>query len=113
MRSAIRITSYFCAHALAAFDFMGVDQAVEDARTVLHWIERTRAARFTKREAFSGLSRSRFPKVGDLDRPLELLEQHGYIRPVPEPERTGPGRRPSPTYETHPALAAETAVSAQ
>ena len=27
-----------------------------------------------------GLSRSRFPKVGDLDAPLALLEQHGYIR---------------------------------
>ena len=48
-----------------------------------------------------GLSRSRFPKVGDLDTPLELLEQHGWIRRMPEPERTGPGRRPSPSYEVH------------
>ena len=71
------------------------------------------AAAIHQARGLHGLSRSRFPKVGDLDAPLELLEQHGYIRRVPEPERTGPGRRPSPAYEVHPDLAAETAVSAK
>jgi hypothetical protein len=60
-----------------------------------------------------GVSRSRFPKVGDLDGPLDLLEQHGYIRRQPEPERTGPGRPPSPTYLVHPDLATETTESTQ
>ena len=81
--------------------------------SILRWLERTRPARFTKRELFTGVSRARFPKVGDLDAPLGLLEQHGYIRRGPEPEREGPGRRPSPAYEVHPHLAAETAVSAK
>ena len=111
MQAAITAMDYYTAHALAAFDLMGVDQAVEDARVILRWLERTRPARFTKREAHMGLSRSRFPKVGDLDAPLALLEQHGYIRSEPEPERTGPGRRPSPAYEVHPDLATETTES--
>lgn len=113
MRDALRITSYYTAHALAAFDHMGVDPVLSDARAVYRWIERTRPAKFTRREVHMGVSRARFPKVGDLDAPLDLLEQHGYIRRQPEPERTGPGRRPSPSYEVHPDLAAETAVSAQ
>jgi replicative DNA helicase len=113
MAAAITVMDYYTAHALAGFDLMGVDQAVEDARVILRWLERTGPSRFTKREAFTGLSRSRFPKVSDLDAPLALLEQHGYIRPEPEPERIGPGRRPSPAYLLHPDLAAETAEYAQ
>ena len=109
MRAALAVMDYYSAHALAAFDHMGVDQALDDARAVYRWLERTGPQRFTKREALHGLSRSRFPKVGDLDAPLELLEQHGWIRRMPEPERTGPGRQavavlrspPRPCHRNH------------
>jgi hypothetical protein len=113
MRNALRLADYFTVHALAAFDHMGVDPVLAAARELYAWIERTQPERFTKREMFSGVSRSRFPKVGDLDGPLDLIEQHGWIRREPEPERTGPGRPPSPAYLVHPDLTAETAISAQ
>jgi replicative DNA helicase len=114
MRDAIRIMDYYCHHALAAFDQMGVDPVLADARVLHRWIEVNRPERFTKREIFTGVSRARFLKVGDLDPPLDLLEQHGYIRREPTPvDRTGPGRPPSPGYLVHPNLAAETAESAQ
>ncbi len=106
---ALRIGHYFTAHALATFDAMGADAQAADARSVLDWLEKVGKGEFTKRELFSAVSRSRFKKVGDLDPALDLLEQHGYIRRMPAPERTGPGRRPSPTYEVHPSVAAETA----
>ncbi len=106
---AIALAEYFTAHALAVFDWMGLDPALDDARAVLDWLCKARPATFTRRGAFTALSRSRFRKVGDLDPALDLLEQHGYIRPLPEEPRTGPGRRPSPTYLVHPSLAAETA----
>src|SRR5262249_61912431 len=35
MQAAITAMDYYTAHALAAFDLMGVDQAVEDARVIL------------------------------------------------------------------------------
>jgi replicative DNA helicase len=108
MRRAIKIGDYFTGHAQATFDAMGVDPVLEDARALHRWIERTGPAQFTKRQMHMGVSRSRFPKVGDLDAPLDLLEEHGFIRRAPEPERTGPGRRPSPTYLVHPDLATET-----
>jgi replicative DNA helicase len=113
MASAVRVAGYLTAHALAAFDGMGADPVLEAARELYAWLERARPEKFTKRELFSAVSRSRFAKVGDLDGPLELLEQHGWIRREPEPERAGPGRKPSPAFLVHPALAAESAVSAQ
>ncbi|MFI7126835.1 hypothetical protein ACIBQ1_14160 [Nonomuraea sp. NPDC050153] len=68
------------------------------------WLHRTGTARFTVREAFTALPRNRFRKVGELETPLDLLEQLGWIRREPEPPRTGPGRRPSPAYAVHPCL---------
>jgi hypothetical protein len=103
MVSALEVGGYYTEHALAAFDHMGTDPAVEAARVVLRWIERERPDRFTRRQAHMGLSRSRFPKVTDLDAPLGLLEDHGWIRREPEPARTGPGRPPSPAYLVNPA----------
>ena len=104
MRDAVRLGEYFTAHAIAAFDAMGSDPDQHAARAIHAWIERTKPERFTVRQLFSKLPRSKFPTVADLEAPLDLLEQHGWIRRQPDPERTGPGRRPSPTYLVHPDL---------
>ncbi|WP_199443861.1 YfjI family protein [Umezawaea beigongshangensis] len=105
--AAKQLTDYAAGHALAAFDRMGADPAVEAARTVLTWIKRTRPTSFTVREVFSALNRGQFRKVTDLTPALEVLEQHGHIQLAPAPDRTGPGRRPSPTYYAHPTHRAE------
>ncbi|MEU1875756.1 YfjI family protein [Streptosporangium sp. NPDC020072] len=104
MAAAMELGEYFTTHALAAFDAMGTDPDQEAARTVHEWLTRTRPERFTVREAFTTLPRSRFRKVGDLEPALDLLEQLGWIQREPEPPRTGPGRRPSPRYAVHPDL---------
>jgi hypothetical protein len=100
--AARRLGDYFTAHALTVFDQLGTDPAIENARYVLAWIDRTRPARFTKRELFTAASRGRFRTVTDLDPVLDLLEQHGHLRPAPTPERSGRGRPPSPLYLAHP-----------
>ncbi|NRQ39496.1 DUF3987 domain-containing protein [Nonomuraea sp. NN258] len=104
VQAAITLGSYFTAHALATFDAMGADPDIEAARTVHAWLHRTGTTRFTVREAFTALPRNRFRKVAELETPLDLLEQLGWIRREPEPPRTGPGRRPSPAYAVHPSL---------
>ncbi|GGK79051.1 hypothetical protein Sme01_22250 [Sphaerisporangium melleum] len=104
MNAAATLGEYLTAHALAAFDAMGADPELECARAVHAWLERTRPERFTVREAFTALPRSRFRKVADLVTPLDVLEQLGWIHREPEPPCTGPGRRPSPTYAVHPSL---------
>lgn len=61
--AAARLGQYFLAHALAVFDRMGADPTIDDARAVLDWIARTGAEHFSRRDAFTGLSRARFRKV--------------------------------------------------
>ncbi|MFG1997693.1 YfjI family protein [Spirillospora sp. NPDC048911] len=104
MHAAIAIGEYFTTHAIAAFDAMGADPDHEAARHVYAWLERNRPEQFTVRHLFSKLPRSKFGKVAELEPALDLLEQYGWIRRQPDPERVGPGRRPSPTYHVHPRL---------
>lgn len=102
VEAARQLGDYFAAHALTVFDRLGSDPALEGARAVLAWIEQHHPSRFTKRQAFTKLSRSQFRTVAALDPALDLLEQHGHIRPAVMPDRSGRGRPPSPTYLTHP-----------
>jgi replicative DNA helicase len=99
--NAICIGRYLIAHARAAFAEMGADEVVEQAKTILRWIENQNASQFTKRDAHQGL-RTRFKRVEELDAPLGLLLTHWYIRGRPEPAGGGPGRKPSPTFEVNP-----------
>lgn len=109
--AAARLGHYYLAHALAVFDSMAADPLVDDAAAVLDWILRTEQTRFTRRAAFTGLSRSRFRTVADLDPALDHLVDHGFIRPMaaPAPRR---GRPPSIVFEVHPS-AAKTAKAAE
>jgi len=109
--AAARLGHYFLAHALAVFDTMSADPTIDDARAVLDWIIRTNQTSFTRRDAFTARSRSRFRRVTDLDPAMTLLDQHGFIRPGPRPTPTG-GRPASPSWEIHPRTA-ETAQAAQ
>ena len=90
---------------------MGADPIIDDARAVLDWIIRTNQTVFSRRDAFSALSRSRFRRVVDLDPALTLLDEHGFIRQLPRPAPTG-GRPASPAWEVHPR-AAEAAQAVQ
>jgi hypothetical protein len=73
----------------------------DDARWLLDWIGRTGRAQFSRRDAHAAAPRGRFPKATDLEPPLRLLEEHGYLRRVdPEPSRDphGRGRPASPRF---------------
>ncbi|WP_328431795.1 YfjI family protein [Streptomyces sp. NBC_00453] len=109
MAAATTLGDYFTAHALDVFDTMSADPAHDAALTALAQIVTGSLAQFTKRELFRMLRRADFPAIGDLDPALVLLEEHGWIRQVPPPPRTGRGGRPpSPRYETHPRIARAT-----
>jgi replicative DNA helicase len=104
MTAAVQLGGYFTYHAAAAFDHMGADPMHGNARAVLAWLQRSHSERFTVREAFTALPRSKFHAVADLQAALDILEEHGWIQRQPDPPRSGPGRRPSPTYLTHPHI---------
>jgi replicative DNA helicase len=100
---AIALGKYFMQHTLAAFDLMGADPEIEDARYILRWIERTHPGQFTQRDAHNALQ-GRFKRVDALERALRILAERHYVRPVDNQERGGPGRKPSAAYDVNPAL---------
>ncbi|WP_395110723.1 DUF3987 domain-containing protein [Actinomadura sp. SCN-SB] len=103
---ARQIGEYFLAHAQAAYDLIGADPDLADARALRDWIVRTGVHRFTARDAVQAL-RPRFRKVADLEPGLRVLEAHGWIRRLPTPPRNGGGRIPAAVYETYPEAPAE------
>jgi replicative DNA helicase len=102
LAGAIRLAGYLVDHALAVFDLMGADPRIDDARWLLDWINRTGHPQFTRRDAHQA-ARGRFRKATDLDPPLALLEEHGYLhRADTEPINPKGGRPASPRFLVNP-----------
>lgn len=108
MARAIRLVDYFKSHARKVHIVMATDGKTGDARKLVHWLGKEKPATFAKRDAFNAL-RGTWSTVEEFDPVLELVEKHGYVRPVQDGDRPGPGRKPSPVYETHPCLLAHSA----
>jgi len=108
---AIAIGEYLIPHAKAAFFEMGADPAIDSARRILDWVSSEQIQEFTRREAFNSL-RGSIQKVNELDKPLEILINHGYIREVLQ-EHKGPGRKPSQKYKINPLWLAHNTQNAQ
>lgn len=109
MRGALALADYFAAHTLTVFDAMGVDPTINRARTVLDLLRAHGWAEISRRDLMVKLSRTEFPTVTDLERALDHLEDHGYVRLQPIQPTGGRGRPPSPKYLTHPVLHAQAA----
>lgn len=99
---ARQIAEYLIPHAQAAFAAMGTDPAIKGARTVLGWIKKRGIGEFSKDEAFNSL-RSQFPRADDLDEPLKVLLDHGYVRQIEAAAEKRPGRPASPRFRCHPS----------
>ncbi|MEU6720193.1 DUF3987 domain-containing protein [Nonomuraea sp. NPDC046802] len=103
--AACQIIEYYTGHAKAAYDAIGADPVVADARALLEWASRTATSRFTARNVLTGFRR--FKTLASLEPALRLLEAHGWLRrlPVPTPGARG-GRPAAPAYELHPQVTA-------
>ncbi|MDR1703176.1 MAG: DUF3987 domain-containing protein [Clostridiales bacterium] len=78
MSNAIKIGDYFLAHAKAAYQLMGADEAMKDAKYILAKLEKERFERVTKRD-FLRLCR-KFKKTEQLDEPLKRLIEYNYLK---------------------------------
>jgi hypothetical protein len=101
MDAAIEIGRCLAVHALAVFDMMGADPAIESARTVLDWIRTARLEAFTFRDCHYN-HKHRFRLATELTPVLEVLEERQFIRRLaPTAPRIG---RPSRAYAVNPAI---------
>ncbi len=101
VRHAKRLHDYFLQHALIGLDMLGADPVVSAAEHLLAWGKRQPQLVFTKRDAHVGC-RALFPRAKDLEAPLELLVEKGWIRKVEQTGPKGAGRK-SERYVIHPA----------
>ena len=104
---AVRIGTYFSEHARAALGLLG-ETDTSDARYLLHHLASKDLTEFTIRSLHVELPRGRFATAEDVTTAVEVLAEHGYVAAQPAPERTGPGRRPSPSYRVHPNVTEST-----
>ncbi|MBC8460530.1 MAG: DUF3987 domain-containing protein [Deltaproteobacteria bacterium] len=100
MQQGLGLASIFSSHALKVFDLMGADKSLEGSRKVWRWIERGRFRSFKKRDCYNALKGS-FPRVADIEPPLDVLEERNYVTSTKEKT----GGRPTVTYRVHPELA--------
>ncbi len=98
MLGAIAIGEYFVEHAKAAFQLMGSDSATTLAKKLLRWMSNENLAEFSKHECHRA---NRTKKADELDEPLGMLVERGYIRQKIM-NHSGPGRKPSPRFEINP-----------
>lgn len=103
MERAVRLGKYLIPHARAAFQEMGADPDLDDARYLLEVLRRREASEFSRRELYQW-ARGRFRRVEALDPGLRLLEQHFYARPREGERAAGKGRPASPAYEVNPEV---------
>jgi hypothetical protein len=96
----IEVGNYLIEHAKAAFAEMGADAAVENAKAILRWIEHKNLTSFTRRDLHQGM-RGSFKRVLDIDGPLAVLSERGFVRRRPD-SPTGSGRPESPTFDVNP-----------
>ncbi len=101
MERAVTLGRYLIPHARAAFQEMGADPDLDDARYLLEVIRRRDARQFTRRDLFTW-ARGRFRRVEGLDPALRLLEQHAYVRPRETQREVRAGRPASPVYQVNP-----------
>jgi hypothetical protein len=99
------LVRYFQSHARKCYAELNADSEIDDARRVLDWIVREKATEFRRWEAHKDLrNKGRFPRVEDMDKPLQRLVMHRFIRVRPVVHRTGPGRPSDPVYEVSPLV---------
>lgn len=102
LRNAISIGRYFLKHAKMAYQLMGADKQLQDAKYILRQLEKQEVMEITRYEVFR-LCRGRFKKDEDMTSAFELLNEYGYIKEV-ETEYKGAGRKPSKKYNINPNL---------
>lgn len=102
MDRAVYLALLLIDHARAAFNLMGVDQAIEDAKAVIVWIKTRGALVFRKTECHKALH-GRFTTAARLNAALHVLAERNIVS-RPESMITTTGKRSTTTFRVNPML---------
>jgi putative DNA primase/helicase len=97
---ALDLAELLVTHAKAAFELMGTDAAIPDAKFVLQWIVKNNMESFRRGDIHKALH-NKFPRVDRLVTALKVLSERHIIS---DPEERPTGRRPEIIYTVNPAI---------
>jgi Protein of unknown function (DUF3987) len=101
MNNALSIAQALIEHAIAAFSVMGVDQATDDAKTILNWLQANRNSSFRQTDLVLAMRNRKLGKPERLSKALVLLNQRNIISP---PIKLSHTRKPTTIYQVNPGL---------
>lgn len=78
LKNAWGLADYLIEHAKIAFAEMGYDVSVRKARRIITYLERHKPEEVSKRTLYKDM-KTVFHKAGDIDEPLRLLVDRGYL----------------------------------
>ena len=102
MERAVYLALLLIDHARAAFNLMGVDKAIEDAKAVLDWIKARGRPVFHRTECLKALH-GRFTTAPRLTEALRVLADRNIVS-GPHSLVTTPGKRPTAAFCVNPAV---------
>jgi hypothetical protein len=101
------LIGYFKANAIKVRAAAYVTETAAGAGRILRWLaDRSDLKSFSRRDLGHDLRHS-FPEPNDLDKPLEMLCEHGFIVEDPNQAYQGTGRKPTARYLVNPHMGAK------
>ncbi len=101
MGNALAIAELLTQHAIAAFNLMGVDAAIEDAKVILQWIQSHTHNTFRQTELVLAMRNRKSGKPERLSKALQVLYQRNIISSAIKITTT---RKPTTIYQVNPQL---------
>lgn len=93
---------YFIEHAKATFGIMSSNECLENAKYLLERILTFREPVIKKQDLWRK-TKNKFTTAINLNNAISILEDHGYVRTIEKPSRSGLGRR-GMIIEIHPDM---------
>lgn len=102
MERAAYLSLLLIDHGRAAYNLMGVDQAIDDAKAVFNWIKSRGVAMFRRTDCLKALH-GRFTKAARLTDALKVLADRNIVS-GPESLLTTAGKRPTTVFRVNPMV---------
>ena len=98
---SIKLARYAIEHYRYVMAATGFVTEIAIAERIVRWCHRDQRSEFTRREAQRDL---RISRVEEMEGPLRLLEDNGYVRSVGVQHAARTGRKPSDAFLVNPAV---------
>lgn len=100
MQCALTLSELLVAHAIVAFNLIGIDQPTEDAKEVFNWMKSQSKNNFTQSEIISALKNRKVGKADRLNKALRILMERNIVTL----QRIATNKKPILEYSLHPNL---------